>query len=450
MKLTILGGGGFRVPLIHSTLLNSRCQDGGRSTIDELSLFDVDQGRQASIAAVLRDQAADHPNPPRVSVHSDIHAALDGADFVFSAIRVGGTAGRMIDERIALDHGVVGQETVGAAGLAYALRTIPVSLSLARSIARQAPNAWTINFTNPAGVITEAMSAVLGPRVIGICDSPVGLIRHAAEAVGADANDTVPDYVGLNHLGWLRALRLDGHDVLPTLLADAAALGTFEEGRLLGADCVQTIGALPNEYLHYYYRTREALQADLTADAPRGAFLDLQQRRFYTEVRAADHAPLRVWKRALLEREQTYMATNRAAAGGFVRAEGDLVSGGYDKVALRIMEAIAHDRAATLIVNTPQGHLFGELPHNAVVEVPCRVDARGATPLPTDPLPEYARGLMVMIKQVEQDIITATTCHSRRHALRAFADHPLVDSFAVATSLLDAYQRQHAALSYLQ
>ena len=154
------------------------------------------------------------------STTADLDTALRGADFVFSAVRVGGLVGRTRDERVALDLGVLGQETTGPGGLAYALRTVPVALDIAERTRRLAPDAWFINFTNPAGIVTEAMQSVLGDRVIGICDSPIALARRAIGALGLDPSATEIDYVGLNHLGWLRALRVDGVDHLPRLLAD--------------------------------------------------------------------------------------------------------------------------------------------------------------------------------------------------------------------------------------
>src|SRR5262249_8295749 len=153
-----------------------------------------------------------------------------------SAIRAGGLEGRVSDERLPLAEGLLGQETVGAGGVLYGLRSIPEAMRIAERVAAVAPDAWVINFTNPAGMVTEAMQRVLGGRVIGICDSPVGLCRRAARAVGADPDRAGYDYVGLNHLGWLRGLWVDGRDALPGLLADAERLESFEEGKLFGAE----------------------------------------------------------------------------------------------------------------------------------------------------------------------------------------------------------------------
>ena len=239
MRLTILGGGGFRVPLIYRALLADR--EEGRVT--HVTLHDLDPSRLAAIGRVLSDQAGDDPGAPEVTATTDLTEALTGADFVFFAVRVRGLEGRAIDERVALDEGVLGQETVGAGGISYGLRTVPVAIEVARRTAEVAPAAWVINFTNPAGMVTEAMAQHLGERVIGICDEPVGLGRRVLHALGADPAAARLDYVGLNHLGWLRGVEVDGEDLLPGLLADPVTLGSFEEGRLFGADWIRTLGS---------------------------------------------------------------------------------------------------------------------------------------------------------------------------------------------------------------
>ncbi|MCS0637955.1 6-phospho-beta-glucosidase [Streptomyces sp. LP05-1] len=445
MRLTILGGGGFRVPLVHRALLNDRAP--GRVT--EVVLHDVDAGRLAAIGAVLAEQAAGVPDAPAVTATTLLDEALRGADFVFSAIRVGGLAGRAADERVALDLGVLGQETVGAGGIAYGLRTVPVAMALAHRIAELAPAAHVINFTNPAGLVTEAMARVLGGRVTGICDSPVGLARRVARALGVDPAAASPDYVGLNHLGWLRGLRVAGRDELPRLLADERALGSFEEGELFGADWLRSLGAVPNEYLHYYYFNRETVGAYRSAGRTRGACLRDQQAGFYATAGRPGTGALDAWHRTLADREATYMAANRAAAGAGGRAGEDLEPGGYEGVALALMRAISRDEPAELILNVRNGTTLPVLDADAVVEVVCRVDAAGARPLPTAPLPAHAVGLVTSVKAVEREIMAAADAGSRSAAVRAFALHPLVDSVSVARRLLDGYVAAHPQLAYL-
>ncbi|MER5933508.1 6-phospho-beta-glucosidase [Streptomyces sp. NPDC002054] len=450
MRLTILGGGGFRVPLVYRALLADRAP--GRVTA--VTLYDEDPARLTAIARVLADQAEGVADAPAVTATNDLDEALRRADFVFSAIRVGGLDGRATDERVALAEGVLGQETVGAGGIAYGLRTVPVARELARRIARTAPDAWVINFTNPAGLVTEAMQEELGDRVIGICDSPVGLGRRIARVLGAvRPAEAWIDYVGLNHLGWVRGLHLGGRDELPRLLADSAALESFEEGRLFGAEWLKSLGAIPNEYLHYYYFNREAVRAYQEAKQTRGAFLRDQQRAFYAEADRpgqAAGAALAAWNRTRAEREATYMAENREAAGAGDREEGDLESGGYEQVALALMRAIARDERATLILNVRNRSTLSVLDGEAVIEVPCLVDANGAHPVAVDPLPYHAVGLVTAVKAVEREVLAAARSGSRATAVKAFALHPLVDSVAVARRLVDGYAVGHPGLSYLR
>ncbi|MEU9389790.1 6-phospho-beta-glucosidase [Streptomyces sp. NPDC048324] len=445
MKLTILGGGGFRVPLVYGALLGDR----GEGRVTEVVLHDLDAGRLSAVTRVLAEQAAPVADAPAVTATTDLDDALRGADFVFSAIRVGGLQGRAEDERVALAEGVLGQETVGAGGIAYGLRTVPVAVDIARRVARLAPDAWVINFTNPAGLVTEAMSRHLGDRVIGICDSPVGLGRRIARVLGANPKEAWIDYVGLNHLGWVRGLRVAGRDELPRLLADPDLLGSFEEGKLFGVDWLRSLGAIPNEYLHYYYFNREAVRAYQQAERTRGAFLRDQQAGFYEQVERSDGSALELWDRTRAEREATYMAENRETAGAGERDADDL-SGGYEKVALALMRAIARDERTTLILNVRNRTTLAVLDSEAVIEVPCLVDANGAHPVAVDPLPGHATGLVCAVKAVEREVLAAAESGSRTTAAKAFALHPLVDSVNVARRLVEGYTAVHPGLAYLR
>ncbi|MER7072977.1 6-phospho-beta-glucosidase [Terrabacter sp. NPDC000476] len=446
MKLVVLGGGGFRVPLVHGALL----RDTAERRVTEVVLHDTDPTRLAVVQQVLAAQAEAgaasrpaHLPPPTVTATTDLDAALPGADFVFSAMRVGGLEGRTADERIALDLGLLGQETTGPGGVGYGLRTVPVALDVARRVQRLAPDAWVINFTNPAGLVTQAMQTVLGDRVVGICDSPLGLATRAAGALGHPLDDLEIDYAGLNHLGWLTALRHDGRDLLPGLLADDAALGGIEEGQLFGTDWLRSLGALPNEYLFYYYCTREAIAQISGAHETRGEFLAGQQADFYAAVAADPGAAWQRWDAVRRERNATYMQETREGDDGtHERAEADVEGGGYEGVALALMAAIARDEPARLILNVRNGGTVACLPPDAVVEVPCRVDASGPAPLPVSPLPGHALGLVQQVKAVDELVIAAVTQGSAALAVQAFALHPLVDSVGVARELLAAYRRR--------
>src|SRR5579859_1077370 len=299
MKLAIIGGGGFRVPLVYQALL------GGQSRIDEVWLHDTSAERLRVIESVLAQLDGSAGAGGAVRVHSTtvLDEAVAGADFVFSAIRVGGLAGRISDERAAIDLGLVGQETTGPGGIAYALRTVPVATHLARRVLALAPHAYVINFTNPAGLITEAMQRVLADRVIGICDTPSGLGTRLAGLFGVDAGSVTLDYAGLNHLGWLRAARYRDRDLVAEILApgNSAGLALLEETQIMGADWLRILGMLPNEYLYYYYFNREARRS--LRHGTRGEFLLRQQSGFYAAAATAPSTALDAWRRTLAERE---------------------------------------------------------------------------------------------------------------------------------------------------
>ncbi len=442
MKLAIIGGGGFRVPQVFEAV----SAENAPVRIDELSLYDVSDSRLATISAILSRLAQQRRHVPTITTTTDLEEALRGADFVFSAVRIGGTRGRIIDERTALELGVLGQETVGPGGLAYALRTVPFMTRLAETIRDVAPDAWVINFTNPAGIVTEAMQRVLGDRVVGICDTPIGLIRRAASAVGGTPDRVAFDYVGLNHLGWLRSMTSDGGaDLLPRLLESDDALQGIEEARLMGFDWVRAIGALPNEYLYYYYFTREATARIRSAPATRGEFLDRQQSAFYA---APGDDPLATWLATRHERESSYMAESRA--DDEQRLESDVDGGGYHEVALDLMAALATGRSATMILNVRNNSLVPQLPEDAVVEVGCVVDADGVHPWPIAPVTGEMLGLITQVKASERLIIGAARDQSRERAWRAFAAHPLVDSVRVARSLVDRYGEAFAEIGALR
>jgi 6-phospho-beta-glucosidase len=351
VKLSILGGGGFRVPLVYGVLAGGPAAGTDGGLVDELMLEDTDPGRLDAIARVLADlPLPEGAAPPKLTFARNLDDALAGADVVFSAIRPGGTAGRTVDERVATRLNLLGQETIGAGGIAYALRSIPAALQIAHRMRELCPQAWLINFTNPAGMVTEAVMPILGDRVVGICDSPIGLVRRAARAAGVPLGAgslAGVDYVGLNHLGWLRGLEYDGADRLPGLLADGNRLASFEEGRVFGTPLLQTLGSIPNEYLFYYYFRREATMALAGAAETRGEFIHGQQQELYAKLRSSA-APFRDWEAARRAREAGYLA--EARVDGEARTLLD-DAGGYEQVALETMRALLTGVPAELILN---------------------------------------------------------------------------------------------------
>lgn len=430
MKLAIIGGGGFRVPLVYQALIASA------PLVDEVWLHDTSAQRLAVIESVL-GQLPPGQRPVPVHATTVLDGALEGAGFVFSAIRVGGLRGRIADERAALDLGLIGQETTGPGGIAYALRTIPIAMHIARRTLALAPGAYVINFTNPAGLITEAMQEILGGRVIGICDTPSGLAARVAGLLDVPLDRVRLDYAGLNHLGWLRAARYQDRDLVAELLAEDSALGRLEEAQVLGADWLRTLGMIPNEYLYYYYNARESLRAISESTRTRGEYLRRQQGDFYRHAGEHPAEALAAWRRAHDERESSYMAEARPAG-----AERPATGGGYERIALSLIRAIATGEAASIVLNVRNGATLPGLPADAIVEVPCDVDAGGARPAgQLTPLGGAELGLIQQVKAVERFTIRASLERDPRLALKALALHPLVDSVAVAGELLAAYRR---------
>ena len=453
----IAGGGGFRVPLVYRAL----CSGPFAGLVDELVLYDVDPSRLGAIESVLRAMPVPEGSRPAVVVSTDLPQALTGTQMVFAAIRPGGTAGRTIDERVALDLGVLGQETTGAGGISYALRSIPRMLELAEAMRLHCPEAWLINFTNPAGMVTEALVPVLGRRVIGVCDSAGGLVKRAAAAAGTPLAEGRLDgvgYYGLNHLGWLYRLAPEGKDLLPALLSNHDALASMEEGRLFGQHMLELLGCLPNEYLYYYYETHHATQAIRRQAGTRGESIHHQQAALYPALAGSPDAYAQ-WDAARLAREEGYLAESREE--GEQRDESDLAGGGYERVALAVMRALSgasSGGATQLILNVPNSPVTGVppadvavpgLPADAVVEVPCQVTPDGALPLAQDRPGGQFLTLMRHVKEVERLTIQAVRERDREAALQAFAAHPLVGSEELGRQLLEGYERGFPELKRL-
>ena len=419
MRVTIIGGGGFRTPLICRQLAASSLP------VTEVVLHDICGPRLDVMASVLVGD--DLP----LTTTTDLDGALDGAALVFCTPRVGGLDGRVADERAALDLGLIGQETVGAGGLLYAARAVPTADVVARRIAAIANAAWVITMTNPAGIVTEAMAATLGPRVIGVCDSPHGLVLRTCAALDVDPSEVEVDYVGLNHLGWLRRLMLDGADMLPALVADPARLARVEEARLFGLDLVRALGTLPNEYLYWYYAEREAMRGIVAAGRTRAEHVRDQQREFYRAAAADPSQAAELWATANAERNGSYLAEIRPAE----RSAADIATGGYETIAIALAQMLTGHGAGRLILNVPGGGTVDGLPPDAVIETVCHVDAHGAVPLSVRPASEHELGLMCLVKSCERAVIAAARTGSQDAMLRAFALHPLVGSLHAAREL---------------
>lgn len=265
-KIAFLGGGGVRTPLVVFGINESA----KKLDAEELVLYDIDAHRAEMIARLGREVVHREGGGLRISVARTPEEAVDSASFVLNSVRVGGIGTRARDERAAMQCGYPGQETTGPGGVAMGQRTIPIAIEQARMVERVAPSAWIINFTNPAGLITQAVAHHSNARVIGICDTPTELVHRIQTALRAPATDVVCEYVGLNHLGWVRRVTLKGEDVTARVLNDDAMLSQLYSAPLFDHDLIRALGLIPTEYLFFYYSRRRALENQRKQGATRG------------------------------------------------------------------------------------------------------------------------------------------------------------------------------------
>jgi 6-phospho-beta-glucosidase len=413
---------------------------------DELALYDIDSSRLDRIDAVLKGIEVSVGASVRHRATTRLEEAVEGADVVYCAIRVGGLEGRLVDEAVPIEQGAIGQETAGAGGIAFALRTVPVITEIARVVQRCAPGALFINFTNPVGLVTEALRPILGDQVVGICDAPEDLCARVARALGRDAAELSFDYFGLNHLGWVQRVLDRGRDLLPALLADDERLASIEEGRLFGTDWIRAVGMVPNEYLYYFYFQDKALDA-MRGGNVRAAYLREQQDRFYaTDAGPADSFAL--WKQMLEDRESRYMseAWDGREAERLAVVEGRL-PGGYGGLALSLVDALMGSGTTVRILNVANRSSLPFMDPDAIVEVPCTVGSGGIRPIAIGGVPPEAAGLMLQVRAAERTAIAAAQSRSRSLALKALAMHPLVPSVDVAERILAGYLARNAILA---
>jgi len=451
VKIAILGAGGVRTPLLAQAVLIRRARLG----VDELALMDTDAERLELMRLIAHPETDASAGELCITYTTRAREALRDADFVITTFRVGGIESRVIDERLPLAHGLLGQETTGAGGFAMAVRTLPVLLDYLQLMREVCPSAWLINFANPAGLLTEALRGPGGwARAVGICDAPSGMQRVAAAVLGTTPERVHMDYFGLNHLGWVRSLVHDGQDRVPRfirMLREGAPL----PGLPFDPDLVAELGLIPNEYLYYYYHAREAVANILRSEETRGEFLVRINGDLFAALRAhaargATAEMVAAFGAYMRQRGHTYMASETGHddwLGDTDPAVAEaLAAEGYAGVALDLMEALRGSTPRVMVLNIPnEGAVHGMGAHD-VVEVPAVVSADSIRPLAVGEIPAHCLGLMLQVKTYEQHTIRAVLEHSYNLAVSALAIHPLVGDVRLARVLVDEYRQRHGAL----
>ncbi len=462
MKLAVLGGGGVRIPAFVRAVVGGTAQ-----RFDQIALFEPDPTRRTSIGRLCVEIAAALGAPGGVTVSGDVEEAMTGADYVFSAIRVGGDDARIVDERVALKRGLVGQETTGPGGCAMALRTIPVVLAYCEVISRLAPRAVLVNFTNPAGIITQAITTASRVRVVGVCDTPSGTISRLSDFLEVEPAHVACSYAGLNHLGWITSVVVEGEERISSLLEHYDELAAFSH-RFAAFDpsLVRRVGCIPTEYLYYFYDPAAYIARVGSAGTTRGEDVRGFNERLVKEVmRAFDvgdvHDAWRVYSAVLGRRRASYMrldveGTPAAPVAGTPGVGGELSDvvgsvGGYEGVALQVIDGLSGAAAGRVVVNTVNGGTLGFLDPEDVVEVPAAIDPRGVAPLANPGLARSARALVMQVKEYERALVQAAVTGEADLAAVALSLHPLVPGLSAARDLLRTYQELHGPmLDYLK
>ncbi|MCL4561989.1 MAG: 6-phospho-beta-glucosidase [Chloroflexi bacterium] len=416
-KLTVVGGGSTYTPELLSGFIEHR----EKLAVDRISLFDINRERLETVGGLVSRMLQRAELDTRLELTQNRTGALEGADFIVSQIRVGLMPARILDERIPFSHGVLGQETVGAGGLFNAFRTIPVSLEIAREAARYAPDAWYLNFTNPSGIITEALlNHSELKRVAGLCNVPINAQRAVAELLNVPSQKVWLDWIGLNHLGWIRGIYVDGRDRLPEVierlsqqLSDEASERFPFESRLL-----HDLGLLPTYYLRYYYATQNAISEVQKAGKTRGeVVLDIE--------------------RDLLGR---YADPNQVIKPEELKQRGGAY---YSEAAIRLILSLLSDRRDVQILITRNNGAIQGLPDHVSVEVPSIVGAHGISPLSCGKPPAQVKHLLESVKASESLAVEAGVSGSRRKAVMALVANPLVPGFELAERLTDELLEAH-------
>lgn len=403
MKVTVIGGGSTYTP----ELVNGFLARLDHFPVSELWLEDIDAPRLEIVGGFARRMAEAKGNPFRVVLSTDQREAIRGASYVVTQLRVGQMPARREDEYLGKRHGLVGQETTGIGGMAKALRTIPVILQIAENMRELAPGALLVNFTNPSGLNTQALSMFAADvPAVGVCNVPINTKMEMVEMLEKKLGEKIDparcdlDTLGLNHLSWHRGFKVDGEDMWPQVLAAYGETLRSAEEPEYPPKLVETLKMIPNDYLQYYYSTRHKLQMQESWPPSRAE-----------EVMAIEKDLLR---------EYADLALTEPPA--------DLMKRGgayYSTAAVQLMNAHFNNLGETHVVNTVQNGAVAGWPADWVLEMPCRVDKEGIHPLSADPLPEVCFGLVAQVKSYEILTARAAVSGDRDLLYQALLAHPL-------------------------
>ena len=417
IKLCVVGAGGSYTPELVAGILDRAHAD---LPVAELSLTDTDADRLETMAGLARRMIEHRQRRIEVTTSPEVAVAARAADFVVTQIRVGGMRARHLDETIPLKYGIIGQETTGPGGMFKALRTIPVMIDIAETVSRVAPNAFILNYTNPSGVVTEAVLTQTSARLLGLCSSIPQMQRMIADKLQSEFGDVRVQSVGLNHLGFVHRILAGDDDVTA---ASLRWLATHDDGRCAmtssALKTAQTLGAMPVlKYGDLYFHRAAETESLRRAESTRAEIVTAIE----AEVLAQAADPETVDRPSAL-----------------IRRGGD----GYSAVTFDTLNAILNNSGEEIVMSTLNRGAVAGLPDDVAVETVCRVDASGARALPMGEMPLAFRGLVQAVKAHETLTVKAAVARSRDLALQALLAHPLVGDIDVAAPMLDEMLAAH-------
>lgn len=422
LKVTVIGSGSSYTP----ELINGFLDRADTFPLTDLWLMDISQERQDIVGKFAQRMVKAKGAPFEVHLTANQHEAVDGASYVITQLRVGGMEARRNDEYLGKRHGLIGQETTGIGGMAKAMRTIPVILNLAQDMAKLAPGALLVNFANPAGLVTEALTRY-APDVpsVGVCNVPMikmDMLEELEKRYGikSDLQKTLLDTLGLNHLSWHRGLTIDGQNYWPQVLAGYLEMIKAEDEPSLDPRTVEVLGMLPNYYLQYYYRTGRKLAAQEKWPPSRAE-----------EVMAVEAGLLKQYA----EPDRTEPPEELMQRGGKH----------YSTIATQLLTAHYNNLGETHVVNVRHNGAVSGWPEDWVLEMPCRVSRSGIQPLPAEPLPPECFGLLAAVKMYELLTVEAAVHGDREAAYKALLAHPLGPASDQVQAVLDDMLKTHQA-----
>ena len=414
IKIAVIGAASSYTPELFSNLIDFR----GQLDVEQVTLMDPNLEKVTLIAEVSRRLLEGSDMRIQIVTTQERKEAIAGADFIILQIRVGGLAARIRDERLPMEFGLVGNETTGAGGFACALRTIPVAVDIGRDIEQISPQAWLMNLSNPAGIVTEAILKHTRVHTIGFCNIPINTQYDLGKVLHVPPSRIRLDSIGLNHLSWVRGAYVDEQEMLQPLIEKTRSRRSvlYREGlvdELIDPEWLQSLRMIPGWYLRYFYYPEQVLEEDRR-----------RVRSYGEEDLLAEEKLMQIFSTTGYNQEARQILASKGGAQ-------------YYLPVLHVIDSMIYDRGELVIVDVRNGSALPDLPPEGCVEIPARISNQAVEPIPLGPLPLCVRGLVQSVKAYEELTIQAAMNLDRGAAMAALMVHPLVGTYPKTREFLN-------------